>query len=398
MLNQPSVQQNAFLNYKISSKKLQFGVEKCKKLCIGKSHSELTCPDLTIDGWKEIVVKEIKTGEFKQKDILEGEDHMETVESEKYLGDIITDDGKNDKNIRARENKGWGIAKDLIATLVEMLAGTNHHTTGVTFRNTILISTMLNNAETWYNLTTVNIVNLEKVDEQMLRGILSAHRMTPRALLYLELGCLPVRYIIKSKRLMFLHYILSHREESLIKMFFNAQIEQSKNTDWTSQVQKDIKELKINLSFEDIKAMSKNMFRNHIKKKIEIEAVIYLKSQIKSKGKEIKYTKIEMQDYLTPESKLTVIEKQDIFKMRTRMLDIKENMKGKHSNFHCEACQLKGIKKRETQKHVYKCKNLNTKGRQIKYKEIFGRDTTKMKKVLNRINENLKNIKQLKTI
>ena len=79
---------------------------------------------------------------------------------------------------------------------------------------------MLNNAETWYNLTTVNIVNLEKVDEQMLRGILSAHRMTPRALLYLELGCLPVRYIIKSKRLMFLHYILSQTEDSLIKMFF----------------------------------------------------------------------------------------------------------------------------------------------------------------------------------
>ena len=45
-----SVQQNAFSNYKISSKKLQFGVEKCKKLCIEKSHSELTCPDLTIDG------------------------------------------------------------------------------------------------------------------------------------------------------------------------------------------------------------------------------------------------------------------------------------------------------------------------------------------------------------
>ena len=78
-----SVQQNAFLNYKISSKKLQFGADKCKKLCIGKTHSEITCPDLTIDGWKEILVKEIETGELTQKDILEGEDHIETEESEK---------------------------------------------------------------------------------------------------------------------------------------------------------------------------------------------------------------------------------------------------------------------------------------------------------------------------
>ena len=39
--------------------------------------------------------------------------------------------------------------------------------------------------------------SLEKVAEQMLRGIVNGHKMTPRALLYLELGVLPIRYIIK---------------------------------------------------------------------------------------------------------------------------------------------------------------------------------------------------------
>ena len=129
---------------------------------------------------------------------------------------------------------------------------------------------------------------------------------------------------------MFLHYILSQKEDSLIKKFFNAQLEKSSKTDWTSQVQKDMSELKVILSFENIKAMSKNKFRNHIKKKIENEALVYLKSLIKSKGKEIVYTQIEMQEYLRPESKLKIEEKQDIFRMRTRMIDIKENMKGKH--------------------------------------------------------------------
>ena len=68
MCGPTSIQQNAFINYKIASKKLQYGAEKCKKLCIGKTHSETTCPDLTIDGWKEIVVTEIKTGEATLKD------------------------------------------------------------------------------------------------------------------------------------------------------------------------------------------------------------------------------------------------------------------------------------------------------------------------------------------
>ena len=67
-------------------------------------------------------------------------------------GDVITNDGTNRKNIASRENRGRGIARDLIATLVEMLAGEQHHTTGVTLRNAILISSMLTNSEAWYNL------------------------------------------------------------------------------------------------------------------------------------------------------------------------------------------------------------------------------------------------------
>ena len=74
---------------------------------------------------------------------------MQTEEKEKYLGDIITNDGKNDKNIKSRENKGRGIARDLIATLVEMIAGAHHHTTGVTLRNAIIISSLLTNSESW---------------------------------------------------------------------------------------------------------------------------------------------------------------------------------------------------------------------------------------------------------
>ena len=95
-----SLQQNAYINYKISSKKLQFGAEKCKKLCIGKTHKELTCPDLNIDGWKEIVVKRIETGDLINKDIYEGEELILTEHNEKYLGDIVTDDGKRKQGKR----------------------------------------------------------------------------------------------------------------------------------------------------------------------------------------------------------------------------------------------------------------------------------------------------------
>ena len=194
---------------------------------------------------------------------------------------------------------------------------------------------------------------------------------------------------------MFLHYILSQPKESLMKKFFNAQLENSSKTDWTFQVKNYMKELEINLTMEEIHCMSKNMFKEYIRKKIESGALKYLKSQIKSKGKEIEYKEIEMQEYLKPESKLSIKEKQDIFKMRTRMIDIKENMKGNHFNFDCDACKLKGIRRKETQRHVYKCIQLNKRKRTIKYKEIFGSKTAKMKHIIKRMNTNLTKRKHL---
>ena len=94
-------------------------------------------------------------------------------------------------------------------------------------------------------------------------------------------------------------------------------------------------------------------------KKIESADLKYLKSMIKSKGQELEYTNIEIQDYLRPEASLQLQEKQDMFKMRSRMMDINENIREKSTNFKCEACKKIGKRKKETQPHIYKCKQPN---------------------------------------
>ena len=192
---------------------------------------------------------------------------------------------------------------------------------------------------------------------------------------------------IKKNHIFTLHPISERRIP--YKKFFNAQLENSTKTDWTFQVQKDLEELDITINFEDIKNMSKNMFKNYIKKKVEIGALIYLKSQIKSKGKKLEYSKIKIQKHLRPDSKLNIAEKQELFKMRTRTIDIKEKMKQKHDNPYCVTCNLKGIKKKETQKHVYKCTQLNSKLRKIKHKEICGSKISEIKYIIKRMNTNL---------
>ena len=105
-----SVMINSFLSCKSNTKKLQFGTGKCKKMHIGKQYEAFKCHPIYVDNWSE-VEKKNEVGKEVTEDFCVGKVTMEQSEEEKYLGDIITKDGRNIKNIQARVNKGKGIIK-----------------------------------------------------------------------------------------------------------------------------------------------------------------------------------------------------------------------------------------------------------------------------------------------
>ena len=57
---------NAYLNTKTNMKKLQYGVQKCFKMHVGKKCIKEICPELHVDGWTMKTVEEIETGLSKQ--------------------------------------------------------------------------------------------------------------------------------------------------------------------------------------------------------------------------------------------------------------------------------------------------------------------------------------------
>ena len=59
-----------------------------------------------------------------------------------------------------------------------------------------------------------------------------------------------------------------------------------------------------------------------------------------------------MQDYLRPEASIKLQEKQDMFKMRSRMIDIRKNMRGKSPNCKCETCKKMAKKERNSTTHL----------------------------------------------
>ena len=78
--------------------------------------------------------------------------------------------------------------------------------------------------------------------------------------------------------------------------------------------------------------MSKLSFKKLVKKQIEETALKYLKHHIKSKGKEIQYPHLKMQNYLLADSELTLQQKKGAFKIRTIMTEVKCNRTNKFSD------------------------------------------------------------------
>ena len=96
----------------------------------------------------------------------------------------------------------------------------------VILRNSLLVSSLLCNSEAWYNVSNSELNYLESVDLMFLRSVFKAPKSTSKEMLFLELGCLPLRDMIKKRRLSFLQYILQEEETSMIYRFLEAQLKQ----------------------------------------------------------------------------------------------------------------------------------------------------------------------------
>ena len=84
--------------------------------------------------------------------------------------------------------------------------------------------------------------------------------------LYLELGCIPIRFIIMGRRIMFLNYILNCDPNETISKVFWAQEADPLPNDWVCTVKEDIKVLGLSkYSINEIGIMKKNKLKEIVK-------------------------------------------------------------------------------------------------------------------------------------
>jgi hypothetical protein len=320
---------NIAINAEIEIKKLRFyipdkaGKSKCHTMHIGKQKQE--CTPLKVHGTP-----------------------MEKVNSDTYLGDVLSNDGKNKLNIEARVSKGLGIVSQILDILKCVNFGTHYFEIAATLRESILINGMLTNCEVWYGLTEIEIGQLEEVDRLLLRQVFNVAGSCPIEALYLELGCVPIRQVIKSRRLNYLHHLVTRNKSEMVFKFFMAQwnYPAGKN-EWTEQTRSDLEEFGIENSLEWIQAKSKLTFKNLVKKRAKEVAFEWLITKKKghSKMNNLSYSTLEMQDYLK-NKEISTAQAKILFRVRTRMEKFGENFKP------CPVCK----ESMDTQSHSFQCK------------------------------------------
>ena len=135
------------------------------------------------------------------------------------------------------------------------------------------------NSETWVGLTLAkeDIETLISVDGTLMRRLLEVPVSASKASLYFELGCIPIRYIIKARRLLFLQYLLKrNKNETISKVFWSQKISPVKN-DWWLQVEKDLKEFQLDhFSLNQIANMSKDLFKKFVNQSCKNQAFKFL--------------------------------------------------------------------------------------------------------------------------
>ena len=108
----------------------------------------------------------------------------------------------------------------------------------------------------------------------------------------------------------------------------------------------------------------------------------YLMKKRGKKGTEIKYQKIQMAQYLSPNSIFEIKEQTKIFEMRNKMTNIPANFSGKSE----KSCLCGEI---ETMKHIYVCKHLNKEKIEVNYEKIYESNLKNMKIIVNRFEANM---------
>ena len=290
----------------------------------------------------------------------------------KYLGDHVSDGWE--PLYKRRQDKAVGYSITCQAMSVELSLGYQLFSTAKLLHQSIFLNGTLLNMETWPHLTEKRVIEFERIEQGLLRKILSAHSKTPIESLYLELGVPPFRFHLSARRIMFYHAILHRDCEEITWKVMMQQKKTMYKGDVYQLILQDMEVLDIGEN--ELRTMNKLKLKETLKKRVPEVAFQYLINiaETHSKVHHMMYTNLDGMQYLE-DHRISAEQAKLIFKFRTRMVNVRNNFR---NNYACPSCPLCGVHQ-DTQEHLFHCIMIQKHFQPTtEYTDIFSNDCDRL--------------------
>ena len=351
--------------------RLQWGHAKCNVMRVG-THS-----NRSINNWKL------------------GQMQIEESTSYKYLGDHISNDGKNTKNIEARRIKTQATTININSIASTEILRKIETSVLLELHDKVTIPGLLANAESW-SLLKSEISEFEKVEYQALRNTFDLPLHTPIPALLFTFGTLYTHLRIETRRLNYLHRILNRPSSHWTTQAFHILDEQ--NIGWAKTIKQTLRSLDLPSDLTTIKNKRPNEWKKEVKEKIEKKNKDRLLEECHkmADGRKIRKTKTaHIVDSLSADTytRMPIPELQHLTKQETKtviiarykMLDCGVNFKNSKSVI-CPTC-----KKTDDEDHRlnycrrYRETNYCDYEEKVTFDDVYSTDINVLKKIIEKI-------------
>ena len=294
-------------------------------------------------------LKTVFISNTQKKDIKLNNNQIKQVKSTKYLGDIISDNGKLDENIEDRRLKVNGVVAEIRSIMMEAEEDLEIQA-AIQYYEGIVKTKLLYNCETWINMNKTNIDELEKIQNNSLKRLLRIPFSTPSMGLLYELKLLTIKASINQRKLMYFHK-LTNAEKSLASSILKQQ-ESIQSNHFLKEIKQNLQYYNINYDINEIKEMSKENWKKQVHTAIAEIDTLEIKEHCRNSSKCRNLTNTtDNRDYIdqidSKSAKIILLEK-------LNMTDVKTNYKGSYTSYECRLCG----KEREDTTHLLNCTEL----------------------------------------
>ena len=350
--------------------KLKWGAEKCKVMRVGRHNND------------------------KQKWNL-GMQEIEETDNYKYLGDVVTNDGKNTKNLETRKNKTFAATSGINSIAGASVLRKIESRVILELHDKVILSALLTNAEAW-TLCKSEKDEIERVEIQTLKMLFDLPIHTPTPAITYTFGILYTNLRVEKKRLMYLHRLLNQNDTSWTRktLFILERL----NIGWTKSIIETLNELDLPTDFSIIKTATRRQWKGAVDAKIELKNRTRLLNDLHKTENNIRtrktktahiVDKVEESTYIRrPIPELHFFNKQElktIMIARFGMLECGKNFRGSMR----ETCNNCGVIDDENHRlnHclVYRNVNLFDMQQKVDFTDIYSTDVNTVKTIIKHI-------------